>query len=375
MRKWMIGLLATLLFVFAAAPAALALDHRESARMYIGPTETVDDDLLLTGDVAEIEGTVNGDVFAFARTVTVKGTINGNLVAAGSHVEIRGTVTGSAYLAGEDLRVSGKVERSLVTAGGGLVVTPSGTIGRTWLAAGDMIRHEGTVGRALWAGAGTLSVKGRVGQELKAGVRQFSVQEGAVIEGPINYWSSRTGTFAPGIRTGEITFHETRDEWRGATNLGSATGWHVFQFLGFLVVGLLVLALMPGLRRSFPATVTEKPWQVPLAGFLALLAIPVALIVLLLTVVGIPLSLLGMLAMPVVTYVSQVLVSWTAGHLLAERVEGMRTWSWPLVFLVGALLTTLVTLVPGFGGLAGFLFVCYGLGGLYYLAFHRPRTA
>lgn len=374
MRRIFVGLLATLMLIFAAAPAALALDHREGARMHIGPTETVDDDLLLTGDVAEIEGTVNGDVFAFARTVTVKGTINGNLVAAGTYIEIRGTVTGSAYLAAENLHISGKVDRSLVTAASGTMVTGTGTVGRTWMAAADRIQHEGTVGRALWAAAGNLEIKGRVGQELKAGVRQFSLRDGAVVEGPVEYWSGRPGTFAPGIRSGEITFHETREEWQ-TPHFGSNNAWHLFRFVGFLLAGLLILALIPGVRRSFPAVVTDKPWQAPLAGFLALLAIPVGLVVLLLTVVGIPLSFLGMLALPVVLYVSQVLVAWAVGQLLAERVDFMQGWGWPLVFLTGAVLTSLVTMVPGIGALAGFLFICYGLGGIYYLAFGRPRTA
>jgi cytoskeletal protein CcmA (bactofilin family) len=378
MRKLAIGLLATLTLVFTAAPAAMALDTREGNRITVAQNETVNDDMLLTGDTVVIDGTIDGDVFAFARMVTVNGTIKGNLITGGTTVEILGNVTGSVFGAGENVYVEGRVDRSLVAAGSWVELHEKGTVGRSLIAGADKLSLSGSVGRGAVIGASTATVAGKVGQEVKVGVGNLTLEPTAQVSGPLTYYSRNQATIKQGATTGTVS-HQVPQEYNWPGN--GSSWWFPFwtnalQFVGFVLVGLLFLTLFPNLRRSFPAVVLERPWQAPLAGFLALLAVPVALVVLLLTVVGIPLSLLSMALFPVAIYFGQVLVSWTVGNLLTQNVEAMRTWAWPLVFLTGAVLTTVAVHMPFFGGILGFVALLYGLGGVYHLILSaRKQTA
>ena len=55
----------------------------------------LDDTLVVFGETASIDGTVNGDVIAFVRYLTVRGAVWGNIIGFGQRLEITGTVDGA----------------------------------------------------------------------------------------------------------------------------------------------------------------------------------------------------------------------------------------------------------------------------------------
>ncbi|HYG59537.1 MAG TPA: polymer-forming cytoskeletal protein [Symbiobacteriaceae bacterium] len=377
MRKLLVGLTAILVLVFAVVPSALALERREGNHVTVAKDETVHDDLLLAGTTAVIEGTVEGDVLSFAQNVVVRGTVKGNLVSAGNSVEIQGNVQGTVYTAANVVTVSGRVERSLLAAGSQVTVDKDGLVGHTLMAGGDRLRLSGTVGRGMYVAGNYITVEGKVGQELEAAVNDLVIRNTAVIEGPVTYHSDHTATIDPGARTGEVKYNHyeyRQTDWDQFTWWASMW-WIPLKFIGFLLVGLAVLALFPSLRRSFPAVLTANPWQAPLAGFLTLIALPIAAVLLIATIIGIPVSFMLMLAFPALVYFSQILVSWAVGKLLGDHISGMGNWSWPLTFLVGSLLTTLVVNVPAVGWMFATAAVLYGIGGVGYLTFSKRTVA
>lgn len=374
MRRFWIGFMAVLLLAFAATPA-FALDHREGSRIVVGAGETVNDDLILTGDTVVIEGNVDGDVFAFANNVQVKGNIKGNLVAAGNYVDLSGTVTGTAFTAANDIYVNGRVDGNLVSAAGTTNITNSALINRNWIAAGDRLQHDGQVGRDVLAGGSRITVNGKVDGEMEVGGGNLRIAPTGVVGGKVIFYSDRPATVENGARTGEVIFHRIEQSRFNTIDFTwFRTGWIAFRFIGFMLVGLLFLALFPGLRRSFPNLVLARPWQLPVAGIVTLVVFPVLVLLLMMTVVGIPLSVLSMLLFPALVYGGQILVSWSVASLLGERVEFMKGWTWPLLFLAGALLTTLVGMAPGIGWLFKTAFVLYGLGGVIFLMGRKKET-
>lgn len=375
MRKLFIGFLVVLTMLFAVVPAASALDLRQGTRETITQAEVIDDDVAMFGTVLRIEGTVNGDVFAFGDTVFVTGTINGNLITAASHIEINGPVNGTVFSAGDDVFVNSRVGRSLVAVGSDVVIDKGSEIGHSVLAAGDRVHVNGTVGRGMTIGANVLGIQGKAGKELRAYVSQMRIESGAVIEGPVNYTSDKEAFIASDAKTGPVDYTYARLEWDHSTTFWTGKWWKAISFISFLGFGLILLALFPNLRRSFPQLVLEKPWQLPLTGFVSLIAIPISLVILILTVIGIPFSLMGWLAFPVLIYFGQVLVAYAVGKLLGDYVPQMQNWSWPVLFLVGALLTTIAVELPYIGWVMGFASLLYGLGGALWLLYNRRHAA
>ena len=378
MRKLWLAILITVLLSVLLVPSALAVDQRSGSRLVIEQSETSDDDLVFGGGTLIINGTVHGDVFAFAQSVEVSGTIDGNLVAFGSRIDVKGIVKGSVISAADDLLIGGRVDGSLITAGSTVTVDRTASVGRSWLAAGDRLASDGNIGRGVLATANTLRIRGQVGRDLRAYVGDLIINGSALVGGPVTYTSDRQASIALEARTGQVTYHRVDPKaWYTPRFLG--TGWSFLsrglRFAGFVLFGLVLLSLFPGLRTVFPQIMWEKPWQAPVAGFLALLAIPVGAVLLLVTVVGIPLGIMSLLLFPVAIYGSQILVSWSVARLVADRAEPLRGLNWAVLFLLGALITTLVVALPVVGPMIRVLGLLYGLGGLYFAILQQGRQA
>src|SRR3954447_16122798 len=117
--KRILGVLTAVTLLLSATPIpAAAADFRSGSDTVIGPDETIEDDLYITGNSIQILGTVRGDVFAAGQTVIVQGNIEGGLTAAGSSIEIRGHVGRGARIAGGTVVVTGQIERDLLVAAG-----------------------------------------------------------------------------------------------------------------------------------------------------------------------------------------------------------------------------------------------------------------
>ncbi|HWI53504.1 MAG TPA: hypothetical protein VNT01_15285 [Symbiobacteriaceae bacterium] len=375
MRKLFIGFAVMLLMIFAVVPAASAMDLRQGTRPSVARDEVVDDDLFIAGDSMTIEGTVNGDVLAFGNNVTVRGTINGNLLTAGSHVEVLGTVTGSVYGAAETLYVGGRIERTLAAAGSRVTLDANSSVGQSVMAAADRFLFASTVGRGMAVAGNAITIDGRIGKELRAAVNELRINSTAVVSGPVEYASPNKAYIDAGARTGEVTYTYRQYDWNHGNTFWVSRWWKFISFASFLGFGMLILTLFPALRRSFPDLVLEKPWQLPVTGIVTIIVFPIAFVVLLLTVIGIPVSLLSLAALPVLIYVGQVLVSYAVGKLLGDRVPFMANWTWPALFLVGAVLTTAANQIPGFGWLCATATFLYGFGGVLWTLFAKRQAA
>ena len=71
----------------------------------IPASKVIENDIIITGNNVEVNGTVLGDVFAGGRTVTINGEIEGSLVAVGETVTVNGPVGGSVYSAAVTLEI------------------------------------------------------------------------------------------------------------------------------------------------------------------------------------------------------------------------------------------------------------------------------
>lgn len=374
MRHVWVRLILALGLVMMVVTPVLALDARSGLVLRVPAGEVLNDDLVLTGETATIDGTVNGDVFAAVNTLFITGTINGNLYAAASAVELDGTVTGTVVSFGERIVVNGQIGRNLVAAGERVLLGTDSLVGQNFLGAGDYLEHLGMVQRGATLAGSRIHIAGDVGAEVRAGVDRLEIGPNSRIGGTVTYWSDRQAQVASEAQFASITRKDPKN-WRfPGTRWTTGPVVILVKFAGFVLVGLVLLALLPGLRQTFPQRIMAKPWQAPLAGFLSLLVVPVGSILLCLTIIGIPLGIFALLSLPLVVYASQILMSWSVGQLLASQSESFKGLHWTALFLIGAIITTAVIRLPYIGHVAAWALVFYGLGGIFFSIMHREKT-
>ncbi len=158
-----IGLMLALLGLVARP--AHAADIRTGERVVIAADEVIDDDLIVSAQFIEINGTVSGDVVATGTVVTINGPVEGSVMVAAQSIEIRGPVGGSVYAASYSLNLGGQadIRRNLLFGGFSATTQPSSMVGRDFHMAGYQLRHDGVVGGDLNVSAGAAQINGAVG--------------------------------------------------------------------------------------------------------------------------------------------------------------------------------------------------------------------
>ena len=161
-----IGLMLALL-AFTARPAHAA-DVRTGERVVIAADEVIDDDLIVSAQFVEINGTVSGDVVATGTIVVINGAVEGSVIVAAQSVEVRGPVGGSVYAMSYSLHLGDQADigRNVLFGGFSATTQPGSLVGRDFFMAGYQLRHDGTVGGDLNVSVGALQLNGTVGGDV-----------------------------------------------------------------------------------------------------------------------------------------------------------------------------------------------------------------
>ncbi len=154
--------------VLGSARPVQAADIRNTG--VLNADETVDDDLILSGDQVRVDGTVNGMLIAGGRTVTLNGTINGDAVLFGEEVIVAesAVITGNLFSGARSITVNGRVDGS-IAAGSASLVTGA-KVGRNIYYGGYSLETQAgnDVARGLYFGGYQAVLNGSIARELRA---------------------------------------------------------------------------------------------------------------------------------------------------------------------------------------------------------------
>ena len=329
----------------------------------VAPGETLDDDLIATGQTVTIAGRVTGDVYATGQTVVVTGTLDGDLIAAAQQVVVDGTVNGNVRAAGGVITINGHVGRSITGLAEQVNISSSGRVDGSLLAAGETLSLFGPVGRGITAGGGTLQLGGPVGGKVVVWAQNLSLGPNTRIAGDLEYYAERQLDTSGGTVAGQVRFHQIERQERQAPLLNGLFDFGgLILLVGSAILGALAIIFAP--RASARAVELGRQQPLPTfgVGLLVLCAVPIATVLIGVTLVGIPLAL-AVAAL----YWLGILLAWPAlglviGTELARRVR--RSEPMPVLgaLVVGLIVLHLVTHLPIVGGLVAFLGLAFGLG-------------
>lgn len=321
--------LSVLLVVFlllAAVPAPVAAEEtRTGGTVIVEADETIDEDLNAFAGTVIVRGTVDGDLTAFSGNVFVEGEVTGDVEAFAGNVRINGTVAGDVNAAA----------------------------GNVFLAEG------GRVGGQFEVGAGNIVINGEIGETARLGAGSITVGPSAVVGGDLAYDGDLE--LADGADIGGAVRREDN------LNVGfegplvpSWVGW-AYGLLVNLLLGAVALLVFPRFSTGVADRATADPLRSGGVGLLLFVGIPVLLVVLFISLVGIPLGLVGILAYPILLWLGYVYGSFAVGTWLLARTDTDSRWA---ALAAGLLVVSAIGLVPILGGLVQFLVLLLGLGAL-----------
>ncbi|MCG1004404.1 MULTISPECIES: polymer-forming cytoskeletal protein [Halobacterium] len=329
--------LVALLAVSSFAGVAAA-DDRVGGTIVVEENETVTDGLQASGGTVIVRGTVDGDLEAFAGNVDVteSGTVTGDLGGAAGSIRIAGTVGGSVD-----------------AAAGNVDITETGAV------RGD-----------VRAGAGSFTLAGTVNGTVRVGAGSVALGPTAVVGGDFVYDGEFTQ--ADGATVGGEVRHDPDLGSMQVSVLPSIPGWLVtLYFLAVtLFVGALLLVALPGVSATIADATASSPLRTLGAGLLTLVGAPFVFVLLLFTIVGIPIAVVGMFLYALVLALSYVWGAYAVGEWILGLADRESRW---LALLAGVLAIHVVSYAPFLGGLIEFVVLLLGLGGLTVAGYQHVR--
>jgi len=313
-----------LITVLLLSPGALAL------KTFSGEVVTIDtpidDDVFAAGNMVNINAPVNSAVVA-GGDVNINAPVKGDVFAAGGQVNLNSDVGGKLVTAGGNVNLGGGIGTNLVAAGGTVDILPGKTVGRDALIAGNNVINAGHVNGTLTVSAKSFENTGYAGKV------DFRKTEG---------------------------FNEAqRHEAAGAFGF-----FGLLMLIGYLILGLILVHILPGVFAAINEEMVRSPVVATVVGFILMIASFIAIIIVAITVVGLPIALIAALLLIAALMLTGTFVAYALGKWIGSRLK--LKYSDLVLFVIGFVILNILFLIPFVGWLVSLISLSLGFGAILY---------
>ena len=365
-KKIIILTISILILIFMLTANSLAITAKGGNSIYVSKDEVIEGDLFVGAGTITIDGVVTGDLFFGGSTIIINGEVKGDIIGGGNSFILNG-------IAGDDVRIwcasvtiNGKINKSLTAMGSNITLTSNAIVERDALIAGGTITINGKILGETKINAQTIEIAGKISKptiraeqiilyesavihkNLKYSATKFEKKEGAVIEGKVE----------------KLPYKKRKSKW---------VSWkfYTFKFLfmiGAIIVGILLIKLFPKLSTVTTEQIRQY-WKSLGIGFVVLICLPVASVLIAITVIGIPVSLILFLFYFLFLYTGKIFVSLVIGEEILRKRGELSLWA----LVLGMAIFTVLYNVPYIGWIIKLITIILGLGALSIAIFKSIR--
>lgn len=297
-------------------------------------------------------------------TVAEDEVISEELTLAGANVKVAGELMEGLNALGANIKISGSVQGELNAIGANIVLS-------------------GKFRSKVGAGAANIVLTGIFEDNVEVGAAKITLTPTAVIKGNLNYASAILDRQEGSQILGEIFQKKTAakrdkpEQWGPKDRKTAGAAHIIFWFLSLaalLVVGLIINGFTPKQTETVVALISDSPWTNMGVGFVFLVAVPVAIVVAFITVIGIPAGIIAGLIYGGVLYISRIYIGvWIGRKIIGYfKKSQISTFFWP--FVLGITVIALIGLIPFLGWLFKLFCLLISLGALWLAAWRAIHS-
>lgn len=363
-----LSFLASLALVALVIPFGIV----HAAQTQVGKTVTVSQALpenaYIAGQEVYISSTAEKDLLGAGGKVTVNAPVVGDLMLAAGSINILDSVGGDVRVAGGDVTIAKSVGGDLVIFGGVVTILSSATVGGDVIIFGGTVDIQGTVEGGLKVHAESVTVNGAViGPASVKTTDSVSFGEKADFRSSLSYSAPIEATIAEGAKLGgEVVF--TKEEGRSSSNKNIIAGilaalgiMMLIKFVGILSVALVMIYAFKNASLALSTQTIQKFWPMVGVGFIAIISIPILILLLFISVVGMYFGFILLALYLFAVLVAGVFMCITTGALLSKLIqkEVRIDWKWTLF---GTVLVFALPFIPilGWVGIVVLFFASMG---------------
>jgi hypothetical protein len=365
-----------LIACLATAPLAQAADRDDDS-----VDQTVGSSRIRAGASVQLTEPVVGNVYLAGGDVTVAAPVTGSAYISGGHVDVQDSIGKGLYAAGGSLLVDATVGHGAHLAGGSVEVARTAKLkGKVWLA-GSSVTMDGGVDGALTMMGADVTLNGTVDGDAEIAAERIEIGPQAQVTGHLRYRSAREPTIAASanVAGGIEALPEHRGRWfwhEGPHRFFRSAGTGL-SFGSALVLGVLLLVIAPAYLAA-TSRVVRAEWPTAAGvGAAVLVGVPIGIVFLFITIIGIPAGLLALAVYALVLLLGYIVGAVAVGDLALARVAQARAdvLGWRLLALIATLAAFgILRHVPLLGPLGVFLVFLCGVGALTLRIFGHGRS-
>ena len=308
--------------------------------------ETKNGDIYQTGDDITISEAVNGNVFITANNLTVTGQIGGDLFVVAKKINLDGAqIYGNVFALADEITINGLIY-DLYAACNTLNIPYNGTVYRDLKVVCQNATINGVVG-----GSVNMTVSGNL-----------TLENDCIIYKDLNYTSPTEIEIKEGAVQGSVN-HNTLNQAPKFEIKTSDYVWAIVYSLIFtLIVWLILSFIAPKFTEKVELAGKNRPIASILFGLLTLIAAPIVGLLLIVTIVGIPATIILFTLYCIALAISMPIAIISIASMIAKKVSVLAKARNLCAIVLVAVVIELIKLIPVVGALISFVLLLYGLG-------------
>lgn len=315
----------------------------------------IDDNLMVAGSDISVAQEIKGDLMCAGGQVLVDGVVDDDITCAAGMITLDKEVKGDARIAGGNVDIGGKIEGDLVVAGGTVRIRESAVIGKDLIVRSGNVVYLGTTVGNVDIKSASIVYNGIAGKNVFLEGRNIAI-EGGHVSGDLT-----TGSY------GDVD--ASKVEVKGkvykkvfpaqVVTYRSSIPGRIISFIALFVIGAVLMLI----SRKYTKVVARKVssfWKSIGFGFLLLVLVPFAIILMLITIIGIPLALILLVSYLILIYTAKLAVAYWMTERLGASGKVLSIATLALCLLV---LFALIS-IPYAGWIINAILVLTGMGAM-----------
>lgn len=329
------------------------------------------------GSDAKVSNGLLFGMFGAGKDVEVSASeIEENAIVAGYSMKFNDVNVGSSiFAAGFDIVVKDSNVGGNIIAAGNTIAIDSETTAKGVMAAGNEIIFDGTADALNLAGTKAV-ISGTVHGSATISADNVEIRDGAVIDGVLIVESKNEPVVSDGAAVGKLEYKKLVSEEsdasasRGSGLFSSKIDGNeslggkvvekakkaVYWIVAAAIMGIVMCWLFPKHLESAAIQIGKKTGSVIGFGILAIIATPVACLLLAITVIGAPVSALILILYVFLLCIGTAFAGASLGRLVFPKMNGI------LASMIGIAILEVAHVIPFLGILVGLAADVYTVG-------------
>ncbi len=311
-----------------------------------------------------VENTYNSSVAMAGESVNFEGQVDGIGAFAGNKVIVDGSVEYGAF-AGNNITVNGTVLKDGFIAGNLITTSEKAIFNRDAIIAGNDVELNGNFERNVSIYASKVTLKNvTINGNIKLYTESITVSKDATVNGTLYYPEDSQYTEKEGAVVNS-TEKTAAIQLENEENFFTTLAGKIWSFLGlafiFGALSLFFPTIFNNINEKYAKFDVSEGVSVFTKGIVAFIIIPVIIILLLFTMIGIPLAIILLLLYGIAIYLTTIFTAYLIGYKIWQKVFDKDVHI--LFFgIIGLVILLILEIIPGVRILVSIISVLVGLG-------------